>query len=62
MIVTIEDMAKCKRCGSDNTSAEMLIPSMKPHELRGKNEDQMVEIACKDCGKINRTKVKVDIE
>lgn len=55
-------MAKCKRCGSDKTTAEMLIPSMKPHELRGKNEDQTVEIVCKDCGKINRTKVKVQIE
>lgn len=62
MILTLRDIAKCKRCGSSNTIAEMVVPSRKPGELRGKSEEETVEITCKECGKINRRKVKITIE
>jgi len=58
----LENVAACVRCGSTNTTFEMVIPSRDPSKLRGKNEDQMVEIRCRECGKINRTFVKVQIK
>lgn len=62
MILTLKDIAKCKRCGSSNTVAEMVIPSKKPDELRGRKGEEIVEITCKDCGKINRREVELEIE
>lgn len=60
--MTIKDVAKCKRCGSSDTVAEMVVPSRRPGELRGRNEDQTIEIRCRDCGKINRREARVEIE
>lgn len=62
MILTLKDIAKCKRCESSNTIAEMVIPSKKPDELRGRDGKEVVEITCKECGKINRREVDIKIE
>lgn len=62
MILIFEDLGCCKRCGSNETRTEMLIPTLKPQELRGKKRDQFVEIFCKKCGKINRTAIKMTIK
>ncbi|GEM_PF-1297177 len=62
MILTLRDLAKCKRCGSANTIAEMVIPSRNYDEMRGTESEEVVEISCKECGKIDRRKQKVEIE
>ncbi len=62
MILVFEDLGCCKRCGSSETRTEILIPTLNPHDLRGKEKDQMVEIFCKKCGKINRTVIKMTIK
>lgn len=62
MILVFEDLGVCKRCGSTETRTEMLIPSLNPHSLRGKEREQIVEIFCKKCGKINRTSIKMGIK
>ncbi|UCG95045.1 MAG: hypothetical protein JSV92_03300 [archaeon] len=62
MIIVFEDLGACKRCGSNETRTEILIPSLKPQSLRGKEKDQVVEIFCKKCGKINRTALKMKIK
>lgn len=62
MILTLRDLAKCKRCGSSNTVAEMVIPSRNCDELRGKEDKEVVEVSCKECGKIDRRKQEIEIE
>ncbi|MCD6398829.1 MAG: hypothetical protein J7L08_02805 [Candidatus Aenigmarchaeota archaeon] len=57
-----EDLGCCKRCGSSETRTEMLIPDKKIESLKGKEYEQLVEIFCKKCGKINRTKIKTKIK
>ncbi|MCD6398397.1 MAG: hypothetical protein J7L08_00565 [Candidatus Aenigmarchaeota archaeon] len=55
-------MACCKRCGSNETKTEILIPTSKIDELKGTETEQSAEIFCKKCGKIDRTKIKIKIE
>jgi len=62
MILIFEDLGSCKRCGSTETRTEILIPTLNPHTLRGKEKNQTVEIFCKKCGKINRTTFKMTIK
>lgn len=62
MILVFEDLGACKRCGSVETRTEILIPTLNPRELRGKEKEQLVEIFCKKCGKINRTSMKMAIK
>jgi len=62
LIITLRDLAKCKRCGSSNTIAEMVIPSRDLDKLRGSAEEEIVEISCKSCGKIDRRDQKIEIE
>ena len=62
MILVFEDLGCCKRCGSTETRTEILIPTLKPRKLRGKEKEQAVEIFCKKCGKINRTTIKMAIK
>lgn len=40
----------------------MVIPSRSPDDLRGRSGNEVVEVACKDCGKINRTEVEIQIK
>jgi len=62
LILILEDLGCCKRCGSSETKTEILVPSLNPSELRGKEKDHSAEIFCKKCGKINRTKIKMKIK
>ena len=62
MILNLKDLAKCKRCGSSNTVAEVVLPSRRTGEMRGRSGEEVVEIMCKECGKINRTEVEIEIE
>jgi len=62
LILTLRDLAKCKRCGSANTVAEMVIPSRNMDKLRGKKDEEIVEVMCKECGKIDRKELKIEIE
>jgi len=62
MILIFENLAHCKRCGSQETRTEILIPSAKLESIKGKETEQTAEIFCKKCGKINRTKIKITIK
>ncbi len=62
MMLIFDDLGCCKRCGSTETRTEMLIPTLNARDLRGKERNQIVEIFCKKCGKINRTTVKMKIK
>ncbi len=62
MIITLRNLAKCMRCGSSNTVAQMVVPSKKMDEVRGTNTEEIVEVMCKECGKIDRKKKKIEIE
>ncbi|MBI4017476.1 MAG: hypothetical protein HY366_00855 [Candidatus Aenigmarchaeota archaeon] len=59
MIMEMENMA-CKRCGSGDIKVEMLIPgtNVKP----ANDSEYSTEIFCKQCGKFNRTTMKVTIK
>lgn len=61
MIFHFEQLGACVRCGSTNTRVEFMLPSMYPEKLRGQEGPQPMEIFCADCGKINRTEVKMQI-
>lgn len=61
MIFQFEQLGACMRCGSAKTKVEFMLPSLYPEKLRGHEGDQAVEIFCADCGKINRTQVKMQI-
>ncbi len=61
MIFHFEKLVACKICGSTNTKIEFMLPTLYPEKLRGKESDQPVEIFCGECGKINRTNVKMQI-
>ncbi len=62
MIIKLRDLAKCKRCGSSNTIAEMVVPSRRFDDLRGSDMEETVEVMCKECGKIDRRDQKIEIE
>ncbi|MFB6075809.1 MAG: hypothetical protein ABEK17_01565 [Candidatus Aenigmatarchaeota archaeon] len=63
MLLILKNLASCDQCGSNNTEAEMLVPSKNPENLRGRKEDsQRVEIFCKDCGNISRREIELRIE
>ncbi|MFP4116959.1 MAG: hypothetical protein ACLFQ8_02255 [Candidatus Aenigmatarchaeota archaeon] len=61
MIITLKELAKCRRCGSANTVAQMVVPS-ECSELRGMDSKETVEVMCKECGKIDRKKRSIKIE
>lgn len=61
LIITLKELAKCRRCGSANTVAQMVIPSERS-SLRGMNGEETVEVMCKECGKIDRKKRNIKIE
>lgn len=50
----------CKRCNSANSEVQILIPDK--DIKRGVHGEYSAEIVCNECGKINRTKMKVKIE
>jgi len=62
LIIKLRDLAKCKRCGSSNTIAEMVVPSRRFDDLRGSDMEETVEVMCKECGKIDRRDQKIEIE
>lgn len=62
MIIVFDNLGVCKRCGSVETRTEILIPTLNTRGMRGKEKDQLVEIFCKKCGKINRTSMKMAIK
>jgi len=62
MILVLEDLARCKRCGSEETRTEILIPTAKLESIKGKETEQTAEIFCKKCGKIQRSKIKIMIK
>ncbi|MCD6368036.1 MAG: hypothetical protein J7L45_03045 [Candidatus Aenigmarchaeota archaeon] len=62
ILLILDNLSCCKRCGSSDTRTEILIPDRRLKSLKGKEFDQPIEIFCRKCGKIDRTTIKMKIE